>query len=61
MDIAHILKNKSTDSINIEIEIYRDENDKAHIFIAEENSSGETHEVYNDDDLIKVVRNYICN
>ena len=61
MDIAHILKNKSTDSINIEIEIYRDENDKAHVFIADNNSSGETHEVHDDEDLMNVVRNYICN
>ena len=61
MDIAHILKNKNTYSISIEIEIYRDENDKAHVIIAEENSSGVTHEVHDDEDLINVIRNYICN
>lgn len=60
MDIAHILKNKDTESISIEIEIYR-EGDKAFLNIAQSNSSGCTYEVHDDEDLIDNIRQYICN
>lgn len=60
MDIAHILKNKSTDSVSIEVEIYR-EGDKAFLFIAQNGGTGYTYEVHDDEDLMKHISNYICN
>lgn len=62
MDIAHILKNKSVNNVEIKIELSYDENGKAHVTMQQDGYLNYvTKEVHDDEDLMAVLNNYICN